>query len=86
MRLSHTLGRTSVAFDDPNLVSPGGLFRCWRWPSPLGCGTWPMGISRCRPTRARNPGLKVASLAPSVTQPAPKTITRPSACPSVDRG
>lgn len=25
MRLSHTLGRTSVAFDDPNLVSSGGL-------------------------------------------------------------
>ncbi|MFT4085326.1 MAG: IS1380 family transposase [Nocardioides sp.] len=25
MRLSHTLGRTSVAFDDPNLVSAGGL-------------------------------------------------------------
>lgn len=25
MRLSHTLGRTSVAFDDPNLVSTGGL-------------------------------------------------------------
>jgi hypothetical protein len=25
MRLSHTLGRSSVAFDDPNLVSSGGL-------------------------------------------------------------
>src|SRR6187551_2897392 len=25
MRLSHTLGRTSVAFDDPNLVSAAGL-------------------------------------------------------------
>lgn len=25
MRLSHSLGRMSVAFDDPNLVSAGGL-------------------------------------------------------------
>ena len=25
MRLSRTLGRTSAAFDDPNLVSSGGL-------------------------------------------------------------
>ena len=25
MRLSHTLARTSVAFDDPNLVSAAGL-------------------------------------------------------------
>jgi hypothetical protein len=62
MRLSHTLGRTSVAFDDPNLVSSAGLV-------PLLALADRAGLRRLAdehltvPTdKGANAGLKVASL------------------------
>lgn len=55
MRLSHTLGRTSVAFDDPNLVSSGGLVPVLALAESAGRGTWSMSTFRCRLTRVRMP-------------------------------
>jgi hypothetical protein len=62
MRLSHTLGRTSVAFDDPNLVSAGGLVPVLALAE--SAGLWTMADEHLSvPTdKGANAGLKVASL------------------------
>jgi hypothetical protein len=39
VRLSHTLARISAVFDDPNLVSHGGLGPVAAWRSAPGCRT-----------------------------------------------
>lgn len=97
MQLSHTLSRTSVAFDDPNLVVSGGLV-------PLLALAESAGLRRLADEhlsvpgdKGANAGLKVASLvggmlagADSKASPAPSVIsfftdfgvTEPSACSS----
>jgi hypothetical protein len=44
VKLSHTLGATSVVFDDPNLVSAGGLVPVLALAESAGCGIWLTGI------------------------------------------
>jgi hypothetical protein len=62
MRLSHTLGRTSVAFDDPNLVSAGGLVPVLALAESAGLRDL-TGEHLTVPTdKGANAGLKVASL------------------------
>ena len=41
MRLSHTLPETSVAFDDPNLVSAAGLVPVMALADQAGLRVWP---------------------------------------------
>ena len=62
MRLSHTLGRTSAVFDDPNLVSSGGLVPVLALADRAGLREL-AGEHLTVPTdKGANAGLKVASL------------------------
>ena len=62
MRLSHTLGRTSVAFDDPNLVSAGGLLPVLALADSAGLRGLADEHLTVPTDKGANAGLKVASL------------------------
>ena len=62
MRLSHTLGRTSVAFDDPNLVSAGGLVPVLALAERAGLRDLADEHLTVPSDKGANAGLKVASL------------------------
>src|SRR5680860_982139 len=62
MRLSHTLGRTSVAFDDPNLVSAGGLVPVLALAEDAGLRSLADEWLSVPTDRGANAGLKVSSL------------------------
>ncbi len=62
MRLSHTLGRVSVAFDDPNLVSAGGLVPVLALAESAGLRDLADAHLSVPTDKGANPGLKVASL------------------------
>ncbi len=62
MRLSHTLGRTSVAFDDPNLVSAGGLVPVVALADRAGLRDLADEHLTVPTDKGANAGLKVASL------------------------
>lgn len=62
MRLSHTLGRTSVAFDDPNLVSSGGLVPTLALAESAGLRELADEHLTVPTDKGANAGLKVASL------------------------
>ncbi len=62
MRLSHTLGRTSVAFDDPNLVSVGGLVPVLALAGSAGLPGLADEHLTVPTDKGANAGLKVASL------------------------
>lgn len=62
MRLSHTLGRTSVAFDDPNLVSAGGLVPTLALAESAGLRNLADEHLSVPADKGANAGLKVASL------------------------
>lgn len=62
MRLSHTLGRTSVAFDDPNLVSAGGLVPVLALAESAGLRALADEHLTVPTDKGANAGLKVASL------------------------
>lgn len=62
MRLSHTLGRTSVVFDDPNLVSAGGLLPVLALAESAGLGDLADEHLTVPTDKGANAGLKVASL------------------------
>jgi hypothetical protein len=62
MRLSHTLGRTSVAFDDPNLVSAGGLVPVLALAESAGLRDLADEHLTVPTDKGANAGLKVASL------------------------
>jgi len=62
MRLSHTLGRTSVAFDDPNLVSSAGLVPVLALADSAGLRELADEHLTVPTDKGANAGLKVASL------------------------
>ena len=62
MRLSHTLGRTSAAFDDPNLVSCGGLVPVLALADRAGLRDLADRYLTVPTDKGANAGLKVASL------------------------
>ena len=62
MRLSHTLGRTSVAFDDPNLVSAGGLLPVVALAGRAGLADLADEHLTVATDKGANAGLKVTSL------------------------
>ena len=62
MRLSHTLGRTSVAFDDPNLVSAAGLVPVLALADRAGLRELADHQLTVPTDKGANAGLKVASL------------------------
>ena len=62
MRLSHTLARTSVAFDDPNLVSAGGLLPVLALADSAGLRGLADEHLTVPTDKGANAGLKVASL------------------------
>jgi hypothetical protein len=62
MRLSHTLGRTSVAFDDPNLVSAAGLVPVLALADQAGLRKLADEHLSVPSDKGANAGLKVASL------------------------
>ena len=62
MRLSHTLGRTSVAFDDPNLVSASGLVPVLALAEAAGLRDLADEHLSVPRDRGANAGLKVTSL------------------------
>jgi hypothetical protein len=62
MRLSHTLGRTCVAFDDPNLVSAGGLVPVLGLAESAGLRDLADQHLSVPRDKGANAGLKVASL------------------------
>lgn len=62
MRLSHTLGRTSVTFDDPNLVSAGGLVPVLALAESAGLRDLADEHLSVPTDKGANAGLKVASL------------------------
>src|SRR6187200_759828 len=62
MRLSHTLARTSVAFDDPNLVSAAGLVPVLALASAAGLPVLADEHLTVPTDKGANAGLKVASL------------------------
>lgn len=62
MRLSHTLARTSVAFDDPNLVSAGGLVPVLALAESAGLPDLAGEHLTVPGDKGANAGLKVASL------------------------
>lgn len=62
MQLSHTLGQTPVAFDDPNLVSAGGLVPMLALVGSAGLGDLADEHLRVPTDKSANAGLKVASL------------------------
>jgi DDE family transposase len=62
MRLSHTLGRTSIAFDDPNLVSAGGLVPVMALAESAGLRDLADEHLSVPSDKGANAGLKVVSL------------------------
>lgn len=62
MQLSHTVTRTSVAFDDPNLVSAAGLVPVLAWAEPAGLRSLADEHLSVPTDRGANAGLKVVSL------------------------
>ena len=62
MRLSHTLARTSVAFDDPNLVSAAGLLPVLALADRAGLRRLADEQLTVPTDRGATAGLKVASL------------------------
>lgn len=62
MRLFHTLGRTSVAFDDPNLVSSAGLVPVMALAESAGLRELADAHLSVATDKGANAGLKVASL------------------------
>ena len=62
MRLSHTLARTSVAFDDPNLVSAGGLLPVVALAESAGLRDLADEHLTVPTDKGANAGLKVTSL------------------------
>ena len=62
MRLSHTLGRTSIGFDDPNLVSSAGLLPVLALADRAGLRNLADGHLTVPSDKGANAGLKVASL------------------------
>lgn len=62
MRLSHTLARTSAAFDDPNLVSASGLVPVLALAESAGLRALAQGHLTIPGDKGANAGLKVASL------------------------
>lgn len=62
MRLSHTLARTSVAFDDPNLVSSGGLVPVLALAESAGLRDLADEHLTVPTDKGANAGVKVASL------------------------
>src|SRR3954447_7600342 len=62
MRLSHTLGRTSAVFDDPNLVSSAGLVRTLALADRAGLRELAEEHLSVPSDKGANAGLKVASL------------------------
>ena len=62
MRLSHSPGRTSVAFDDPNLVSAGGLLPVLALAESAGLRDLADEHLTVPTDKGANAGLKVASL------------------------
>lgn len=62
MRLSHTVGRTSVAFDDPNLVSASGLVPVLALAESAGLRDLADERLSVPTDKGANAGLKVASL------------------------
>ena len=62
MRLFHTLGRTSVAFDDPNLVSAGGLVPLMALADRAGLRDLADEHLTVPTDKGANAGLKIASL------------------------
>src|SRR6478735_2218072 len=62
MRLSHTLARTSVAFDDPNLVSAAGLVPVLALANRAGLRDLADEHLSLPTDKGANAGLKVASL------------------------
>src|SRR6188508_3296261 len=62
MRLSHTLARTSVAFDDPNLVSAAGLVPVLALADRAGLRRLADEHLSVPSDKGANAGLKVASL------------------------
>ncbi len=62
VRLSHTLGRTSVGFDDPNLVSAAGLVPTMGLAESAGLRTLAEERLTVPTDKGANAGLKVASL------------------------
>lgn len=62
MQLSHTLGRTSVAFDDPNLVSAGGLVPVLALAGSAGLRDLADQYVTVPTDKGANAGLKVTSL------------------------
>lgn len=66
MRLSHTLGRTSIAFDDPNLVSSAGLVPVLALADRAGLRDLADERLTMATDKGANAGLKVASLAAGI--------------------
>lgn len=62
MRLSHTLGRTSTVFDDPNLVSSAGLVPTLALADRVGLGELADEHLSVPTDKGANAGLKVCSL------------------------
>jgi hypothetical protein len=62
MRPAHAPGRTSVAFDDPNLVSAGGLVPVLALAESAGLRDLADQHITVPTDEGANPGLKVASL------------------------
>jgi hypothetical protein len=62
VKLSHTLGATSAVFDDPNLVSAGGLVPVLALADAAGLRTLADAHLTVPTDRGANAGLKVASL------------------------
>ncbi len=62
MRLSHTLARMPVAFDDPNLVSAAGLVPDLGWAERAGLANLADEHLSVPTDKGSNAGLKVASL------------------------
>ncbi len=65
MRLSHTLARTSAAFDDPNLVSHAGLVPVMALAERAGLHD--LAAQHVRPPGTANAGLKTACLVAGMT-------------------
>ena len=62
MKLSHTLRATSAVFDDPNLVSAGGLVRVLAMAESAGLRDLADGHLSVPTDKGANAGSKVASL------------------------
>ena len=75
MRLSHTLGRTSIAFDDPNLVSAGGLVPVLALAESAGLRDLADEHLSVPTDKGANAGLKVASLVGGMSRARTRSMT-----------